>query len=244
MATYDDIGTTYRRTRVPDPRIQALIDRALGDARTVVNVGAGAGSYEPADRELTAVEPSAVMIAQRPPGAAPCIQASAESLPFGDGSFDAAMAILTLHHWSDLERGIAELRRVARRIVILTYDVERGEFWLTREYLPAAREHDRERFPAMDRLVELLGPGTVVEPVPVPHDCSDGFFGAFWRRPAAYLEPEVRAGISNMHLLEGQLDDGLARLRADLGSGAWQARHGDLLELDAYDVGYRLVRTP
>jgi SAM-dependent methyltransferase len=245
MAAYDELGTTYGRTRVPDPRIQALIDRALGDAATVINVGAGTGSYEPADRKVLAVEPSAVMIAQRAPGAAPCVQASAEALPFDDASFDAALAILTVHHWSDLERGIGELRRVARRrIVILTWDAEFGdEFWLTRDYVPASISLDKQRFPAIDRLAALLGPGTVVEPVPVPHDCSDGFCGAFWRRPEAYLDPEVRAGISNLRQLEEQLTDGLARLRRDLASGSWQARNAHLLGADASDVGYRLVRT-
>ena len=160
MAKYDELGTTYRKTRVPDPRIQGLVDRALGDAVTVVNVGAGTGSYEPADRAVTAVEPSAVMIAQRAPDAAPCVQASAEALPFPDGSFDAAMAILTVHHWSDLERGVAELRRVAGRIVILTWDAGFGdEFWLTRDYLQASIALDTARFPAIEELAALLGSG-------------------------------------------------------------------------------------
>jgi hypothetical protein len=245
MAKYDELGTTYARTRASDPRIQAQIDRALGDARTVVNVGAGTGSYEPRDRAVTAVEPSAVMIAQRPPDAAPCIQASAEQLPFADGSFDAALAILTVHHWTDLERGVAELQRVAPRVVIVTWDADYGErFWLTRDYVRASIEHDRARFPPIDRLAALLGPGTAVEPVPVPHDCSDGFCGAFWRRPEAYLDPEVRAGISNLKELEGQSGEGLARLRADLASGAWRERQVELLDADTWDVGYRIVRTP
>ena len=245
MAKYDELGTTYRKTRVPDPRIQALVDRALGDAVTVVNVGAGTGAYEPADRAVTAVEPSAVMIAQRAPDAAPCVQASAEALPFPDGSFDAAMAILTVHHWSDLERGVAELRRVAGRIVILTWDAGFGdEFWLTRDYLQASIALDTARFPAIEELAALLGPDAIVEPVPVPHDCSDGFCAAFWRRPEAYLDPDVRAGISNLRLLEGRLGDGLARLRDDLRSGAWRAQHADLLDKDALDLGYRIVRTP
>jgi SAM-dependent methyltransferase len=243
MPAYDEIGTTYRRTRVPDPRIQAAIDRALGDAQTVINVGAGAGAYEPADRAVTAVEPSAVMIAQRPPGSAPCIQGSAESLPFADGTFDAALAILTIHHWGDLERGLSELQRVARRTVILTWDTSYGRgFWLHR-YLPASIEHDEARFPSIARLQALLGPGSVVEALPVPHDCSDGFYGAFWRRPEAYLDPLVRAGISNLHRLEDRLGPGLAELAADLTSGAWRERHADLLALCELDVGYRIVRT-
>ena len=245
MAKYDELGTTYARTRASDPRIQAQIDRALGDAATVVNVGAGTGSYEPTDRAVTAVEPSAVMIAQRAPHAAPCIQASAEQLPFADGAFDTALAILTVHHWTDLERGVSELRRVARRVVIVTWDADYGEqFWLTRDYVRASIELDRARFPTIDRLAALLGPGTVVEPVPVPHDCSDGFCGAFWRRPEAYLDPEVRAGISNLNELEGQSGAGLARLRADLESGAWRARQAELVDAETWDVGYRIVRTP
>jgi SAM-dependent methyltransferase len=245
VATYDQIGATYKTTRVPDARIQALIDRALGDAVTVVNVGAGAGAYEPAGREVVAVEPSSVMIAHRPPGSAPCLQASAEQLPLADGTFDAAMAILTVHHWSDLERGIAELRRVARRVVILTWDARYGDdFWLTRDYLRASIEFDKARFPAIDDLARLLGPDAIVEPVPVPHDCSDGFCAAFWRRPEAYLDPAVRAGISNLALLADEIADGVEQLRADLATGAWQTRYASLTGLDEVDVGYRIVRTP
>ena len=245
MANYDEIGTTYRTTRVPDARIQAQIDRALGDAETVVNVGAGAGSYEPAGREVVAVEPSAVMIGHRPPGSAPCLQASAENLPLADGTFDAAMAVLTVHHWSDLERGIAEMRRVARRVVILTWDDAYGtEFWLTRDYLRASIEFDNARFPPIDRLAELLGPGAVVETVPVPHDCTDGFCASYWRRPEAYLDPVVRANISNLAQLQGELDEGVEQLRADLASGAWQRRYLSLLDLEEIDLGYRIVRSP
>jgi SAM-dependent methyltransferase len=243
MATYDEIGTTYRTTRVPDARIQALIDRALGDAATVVNVGAGAGAYEPVGREVVAVEPSAVMIAHRPPGSAPCLQASAESLPLADGTFDAAMAILTVHHWSDLERGIAEMRRVARRVVILTWDAGYGDsFWLTRDYLRASIEFDKARFPAVDRVASLLGPGAVIEIVPVPHDCTDGFCAAYWRRPEAYLDPVVRAGISNLALLGDEVDEGVERLRADLASGEWHRRYLALAGLAEIDIGYRIVR--
>ena len=244
MATYDEIGTTYRTTRVPDARIQAQIDRALGDAATVVNVGAGAGSYEPVGREVVAVEPSAVMIGHRPSGSAPCLQASAENLLLADGTFDAAMAVLTVHHWGDLALGVAEMRRVARRVVILTWDAAYGhEFWLTRDYLRASIEIDEARFPAIERVAALLGPSAVVETVPVPHDCTDGFCAAYWRRPEAYLDPVVRANISNLAQLGDELDDGVERLRADLASGAWQRRHLSLLDLDEVDVGYRIVRT-
>lgn len=240
-ARYDAIGRTYATTRGTDPRIAARIWTALGDARTVVNVGAGTGSYEPPDRDVTAVEPSAVMRAQRPPGAAPCVAGSAEALPFADDSFDAAMAVLTLHHWSDWRRGLRELRRVARdRAVLFTWDPGyRDALWLS-EYLPVAPETTRG-FASLAEQAEALEAD--VEVVPIPWDCRDGFFSAFWRRPEAYLDANVRAGISVFHKIaerEG-LAAGLARLRADLDSGAWARRHADLLARDELDLGYRLL---
>ncbi|MFJ3667039.1 class I SAM-dependent methyltransferase [Streptomyces sp. NPDC090106] len=242
MATYDSIGTAYAGTRRPDPRIAARIHRALADAATVVNVGAGTGSYEPAGT-VWAVEPSAVMIAQRPPGSAPALRAGAEAIPLPDDSADAAMALLTVHHWDDLERGIDELRRVARRrIVVLTFDpAVSHRFWLLDEYLPEAASFDAAQAVTIDRLVSLLG-GARVETVPVPHDCTDGFLAAYWRRPEAYLDPRVRAGIS----LFAQIDDsvvrpGLDRLRDDLSTGRWHHRHADLLDRDTMDAGYRLL---
>ena len=240
MALYDRLGRSYATTRREDPRIAAAIQAALGDARRVVNVGAGAGAYEPRDREVVAVEPSPVMIAQRPAGAAPVVQASAEQLPFADGEFDVAMAILTVHHWSDLEAGICELERVAGRIVILSWDQKTtGRFWLVRDYLPEVSAYD-SRSPTTHRLLVLLGGGEVT-PVPVPHDCADGFLAAWWRRPEAYLDPEVRAGISSLSLLEGRLDLGLRRLARDLSSGRWHERYAHLLELEELDAGYRLI---
>ncbi|MGN6378632.1 MAG: class I SAM-dependent methyltransferase [Gaiellales bacterium] len=240
---YDTIGGGYAVRRRPDPRIAAAIEAALGNARSVVNVGAGAGSYEPAERAVVAVEPSAVMIAQRPPGAAPVVRATAERLPFGDGAFDAAMAVLTIHHWDDPAGGIAEMRRVARRVVVLVWDQPVTErFWLVREYLPQIAELDRPRAVSMRRLSELLG-GADIRPLPVPHDCVDGFLGAYWRRPEAYLEADVQAAISSLATLGERAAPGLARLAADLDSGAWRRRHADLLELDELDVGYRLVTT-
>jgi SAM-dependent methyltransferase len=245
-ARYDDIGRTYTATRATDPRIAARIWAALGDARTIVNVGAGTGSYEPADRDVTAVEPSAVMIAQRPPGAAPAVQASAEALPFADASFDAAMAIITLHHWSDLRAGCAELRRVARdRVVVLSWDPSCvARMWIGPEYFPECMQQDVDGFPSLADQAAALG-DAAVEVVPVPWDCRDGFFGAFWRRPEAYLDPAVRAGISTLaKRSDDELADGLARLRADLESGAWARRHADLLERDELDLGYRLLVGP
>ncbi|MFD7552254.1 class I SAM-dependent methyltransferase [Streptomyces sp. NPDC059578] len=242
MATYNSIGVTYADTRRPDPRIAARIHQALGDAATVINVGAGAGSYEPS-RTVLAVEPSSVMIAQRPAGSARALEASAESIPVPDDSADAAMALLTVHHWSDLEAGIAELRRIARRrIVVFTFDhdVSRN-FWLSEEYLPEAAAVDEARAVAVDHLVTLLG-GARVETVPVPHDCTDGFLAAFWRRPEAYLDPQVRAGMSMLaQTREDVLRPGLTRLAEDLSSGRWHRRHADLLDREELDVGYRLL---
>jgi SAM-dependent methyltransferase len=239
---YDEIGASYTATRRPDPRIGKLIDAALGDARSVINVGAGSGSYEPPQTVL-AVEPSPVMISQRPSGSAPVVRARAEALPIGDNSADAVMALLTVHHWTDREAGVAELRRVARRrIVVLTWDqpVTR-EFWLLRDYLPEAAAFDDSRAVPVDYLAELLGT-TRIKPVPVPHDCTDGFAVAYWRRPQAYLDPVVRAGMSILAQLgDDVLRPGLARLSADLESGRWQERQSGLLGQEVFDGGYRLL---
>lgn len=246
-ADYDAIGRDYTAQRGTDPVIAAAIWRALGDARSVVNVGAGTGSYEPADREVVAVEPSPVMRAQRPPDAPAAVAAPAEALPFADGSFDAALAVFSDHHWRDRGRGLRELRRVARRRVVLfnVDPVMTWRFWLTAEYLPSFAELVPEwalRPGAwVEHLERALGPVRLVA-VPVPHDCRDGFYAAYWRRPAAYLDPAVRAGISVFHRLDARdVESGVARLRADLESGAWEARHADLLERDTLDVGCRVV---
>jgi SAM-dependent methyltransferase len=238
---YDRIGRRYAQRRRPDPRIAARIARALGDARTVVNVGAGAGSYEPEDRHVVAVEPSEVMIAQRPREAAPVVRAVAEALPFSNNQFDAALAVLTVHHWTDPKRGVAELRRVARRQVIFTWDpAHLAPFWFTRDYLPDAVALD-VGFTTLIATVALLGAATV-EPIPVPHDCHDGFFAAYWRRPEAYLDPDVRAGISGFGILdENVVEHALKLLADDLESGEWYRRNDHLLGLDELDLGYRLV---
>jgi SAM-dependent methyltransferase len=241
------MGRGYAAGRGSDPRIAAAIDHALGDARSVLNVGAGTGSYEPAGRDVIAVEPSAVMIAQRSPGSAPAIQASAEALPFDDDSVDAAMAIFTDHHWSDRAAGMREMLRVARkRVVVLNMDPALAErFWLTRDYLSCFIElvPAPYRKPGYWRaeLEELLGE-VEVEPVPVPHDCRDGFYQAYWRRPDAYLEEPVRNSTSVFHLLPGeQVRSAVDRLRWDLDHGVWQARNADLLGLADLDLGLRLV---
>jgi SAM-dependent methyltransferase len=242
VTLYDELGRSYTRTRQTDPRIAAVIWEALGDARTVVNVGAGTGSYEPPDRDVTAVEPSEVMLAQRPPGAAPAVHASAEALPFADASFDAAMAVLTLHHWRDWRRGAAELRRVARRVVVLSWDPRfAGRLWVSAEYFPELVDEDVRAFPSLADQAGALR-ATRVTPVLIQHDCADGFYGAHWRRPEAYLDPDVRAGISTLaKRTPEELARGLERLRADLESGAWAQRHADLLARDELDLGYRLL---
>lgn len=237
-ALYDTIGIDYADLRRPDPRIAALIEVALGDACSVLNVGAGTGSYEPAGRVVTSLEPSAEMIAKRPAGAAPVVQGRAEELPFADASFDAVMAVLTVHHWSDQAKGLAELRRVSRgRVVILTFDPA-ARPWLT-DYLPQLAALDEAAMPAIGSYERVLGP-VAITPVPVPSDCSDGFLYAYWRRPRAYLDPRIRSGSSSFWLLDG-VEAGLERLRADLDSGEWERRYGALLECDSYDAGYRLI---
>lgn len=239
QAIYDTIGTGYAARRQPDPRIAAQIAAALGDARRVINVGAGAGSYEPITCDVLAVEPSEVMIAQRPSGAAPCVRGSAENLPAEDQSFDAAMAVLTIHHWTDWRGGLREMRRVAReRVVLLTFDVDAANFWLVRDYLPELLTLDRKTMPPLDTLVRELG-AFEATPVLVPHNCSDGFLGAYWRRPEVYLDPIARQSISSFAKIDA--DEGLARLGGDLKSGAWRASNADILTRDALDIGYRLL---
>jgi SAM-dependent methyltransferase len=243
VSRYDEIGATYALTRRPDPRIERQIAEALGAARSVVNVGAGIGSYEPRGLEVVAVDPSAVMLAQRPPGAAPAVQASAEALPFADRSFDAALAVLTMHHWSDWLAGVAELRRVARdRIVMLTFDPAYiAEYWLVRDYLPQIAVLDEARFPPLATVAEALG-GVEIMPVPIAEDCTDGFLCASWRRPLAYLEERVRANISSVAVLDRDVvGEAMARLERDVADGSWARRNADLIALDEADFGYRLL---
>jgi SAM-dependent methyltransferase len=237
-ALYDSIGINYAELRKPDPRIAQRIEQALGAARAILNVGAGTGSYEPMGRELVAVEPSREMIRKRSPSAARAIQATADNLPFGDGRFDASMAILTLHHWPDKAAGLREMRRVTRgRIVLLTFDPSHRP-WLT-DYLPELAALDEAQMPAMSDYERWLGP-VQITPVLVPHDCRDGFLYAYWRRPAAYLDARIRSGSSSFWAI-GNAEAGLQNLRRDLETGEWERRHAELLTLDAYDAGYRLV---
>ncbi|HUC57550.1 MAG TPA: class I SAM-dependent methyltransferase [Streptosporangiaceae bacterium] len=237
---YDTIGTTYTVTRRTEPRIAAQVWAALGSARTVLNVGAGTGSYEPPDRDVTAVEPSAVMRAQRPAGAAPCVAAVAESLPFGHQSFDAAMAFATIHHWQDPVAGLREMRRVARRVVVFTSDFSNpDQFWLNRDYLPEFAGLLVGR-PSLTDLARTIGART--EPVLVPWDCADGFYEAYWRRPEAYLDERVRRGISIWARVGPDAEQRAVRsLRDDLAGGWWAERNRDLVDLDAAELGLRLL---
>jgi SAM-dependent methyltransferase len=243
VALYDEIGHGYAAVRIEDPRLARPIRDALGDARTVINVGAGAGSYEPRDRELVAVEPSAVMIAQRPEGAAPAVLAAAEQLPFSDDSFDAAMAIITLHHWDDVGAGLRELRRVARRrVVIVTFDPAlEADLWIARDYIRRHVVRTFSTLPPIGLVLETF-PEAEVRPLPIPNDCSDRMFAALWGRPEEYLDPDVRAATSVWQRLPADvvaraIDD----LRRDLASGAWDRRHGYLRTTPEYDAGLRLI---
>ena len=241
--TYDEIGTGYAQTRRADVRHEHAILDALGGARTVVNVGAGTGSYEPRELLVVAVEPSATMIMQRPPASAAVVQASAEALPFGDGAFEGGLAVLTVHHWRDTSAGLRELRRVVTGpVVVFTADIDVwSQMWLVRDYLPEIGELDRRRFPSPERIAEDLG-GARIEPLLTPADCTDGFTPAFWRRPWAYLDPAVRRAQSSFATLgEETVGPGLAALEDDLRSGAWHERNCRLLELENFDAGHRLV---
>ncbi len=241
-ALYDELGRGYSRTRREEPAIARRIDEALGDALTVVNVGAGAGSYEPPNRDVTAVEPSAEMIAQRPAGTAPAIQASAEDLPFEDGAFDAAMAVLTVHHWGDLDAGLAEMRRVARRrIVLVTFDpAPLRDLWFVRDYFPTIVGLHAERLGSEVLAAKL--PAAEMRRLPIPRECRDLFFAALWGRPEMALDPEVTRPMWVMRRLSDEArEEGLARLSRDLESGAWDERNGHLRKLEELDVGLRLI---
>ena len=239
---YDEIGIGYQRRRRPDPRLAAAITRALDHAESVVNVGAGAGSYEPTDRPVVAVEPAMTMIRQRRAGAAPVVQASANDLPFRDDGFGGSLAILTVHHWPDRARGLEELARVARRrVVIVTWDPSATGFWLVEDYFPEIVDIDRKIFPTIEDYGRALG-RVGVQSFPIPHDCVDGFLGAYWRRPHAYLDAGVRAAISAFTKMSPpKLESGLERLRRDLADGTWERRYVRWLDRAEVDLGYRIV---
>jgi SAM-dependent methyltransferase len=239
---YDDFGVGYSGVRRPDPRVQAAIDDALGGASHLVNVGAGTGSYEPQGRFVAAVEPSMTMIHQRAFGLGPAMQSIAEALPVADRSADAALAIFTIHHWNDLARGLEEMGRVASRRVILTMDPDVvRELWIVKEYAPEIASTHVASLPSIRTLGSLL-PGAEVRVVPVPRECTDGFLAAFWGRPEAYLDAEVRRGTSPWHQIPTDATDRAVRqLADDLADGSWDARHGELRSASSSDVGMRLV---
>jgi SAM-dependent methyltransferase len=242
-SAYDRMGVGYSAVRQPEPRIEARIEGALGDARTVLNVGAGTGSYEPAHLDVTAIEPSQTMIVQRPPGSAPVVQGVAEDLPFEDDSFDAAMAIITVHHWNNARAGLTEMVRVARRrVLVLTFTpIPPTELWMARDYFPRILDfHARVMLPIAE-LAAML-PDASVEPVPIPSRCTDGFWLAIWDRPEMHLDPDVRRASSSWHhMSQDEIDHGLARLSTDLKGGRWDERNGHLRTQGELDVGLRLV---
>jgi SAM-dependent methyltransferase len=240
---YDTHGHGYAAKRRPDPRIAALVHDAFGDARTILNVGAGAGSYEPADRYVLAVEPSAVMRAQRPRHLAPALDAVAEHLPFDDDAFDAALASVTVHQWSDAAKGLSELRRVTRGpVVVLTFDGDALDlFWLA-QYAPELIAAERRRYPPIDTIAALIGPHTTVLPVPVPVDCVDGFTEAYYARPERFLDPRVRKAQSAWGFVEPQAEErAVEQLRRDLADGTWEARYGHLREQATFTGSLRLI---
>jgi SAM-dependent methyltransferase len=241
-ADYGQIGGAYSRYRQPDPRIAAQIHQALGDARRILNVGAGAGSYEPIDRDVTPVEPSAKMRAQRPPNLAAAVDATAERLPFPDGTFDAAMTTFSVHQWNDLEAGLAEMRRVTRGpIAVLTCDPAKlRRFWLN-DYAPEVLDTEARRYPSLERLTSALSEATV-HPVPIPLDCADGFNEAYYGRPEALLDPEARLSCSAWSFVgPADVERSVNSLRRDLADGTWDAHHGHLRTQPTFDGALILV---
>ena len=241
-ALYDRIGVDYARGRKPDRRWQAEVDAALGRSKTVLNVGAGTGSYEPTDRYVLAVEPSTTMIAQRPIGGPRVLQARAERLPIADCQFDVAMALVTIHHWQDWVAGLREMQRVAKRVIVLHFDPALSDqFWLVRDYLPKVADLSRD-IPTVKQVSAALGEDVEVRSLPVPWDCADGFLGAYWRRPLAYLEPAVQQSMSGLQLIDPQvLSRGLTQLRVDLQDGTWARRNAGLHKLETLDLGWRII---
>ena len=239
--SYDRIGEGYAGARRPDPRIAQAIWAALGDAETVIHVGAGTGSYEPNHLDVTAVEPSAVMRSQRPPGSARCVAAVAESLPFRDQSFDVAMSVLSDHHWRDPLAGLCEMQRVAKRVVVFQWDfVQIPRFWLVRAYLADFAAPLADVRPTTAERAQTIGAN--MSPVPIPWDCADGFSHAYWRRPAAYLDENVRRGTSVWARVGRTIElRAVAALDADLASGAWQDRNAELVNLEEAELGARLL---
>ena len=240
---YETIGVGYSVGRRPDPRWQEAIDSVIGDAKRVINIGAGTGSYEPSGRAVVAVEPSELMVSQRPKTAAPVVRAGAENVPIISSWADLAMTLLSLHHWRDWRVGISEMRRLAPRRLILTYDPElHASFWLLRDYLPEVAESERTRTPKLDEIADALGGDVEIITLEVPWDCVDGVLPAHWRRPVAYLDPQVRACSSGLAQANQRVvERAVKELTKDLDSGVWEERNKDLVELNSFDAGFRLV---
>ncbi len=237
---YDGIGRGYSTKRCTDPKIYAQIAAQLQGADSILNIGAGSGSYEPENIPLIALEPSQVMINQRPEASHPAVCGRADSLPFPDNAFTHAMTVLSMHHWQNRDRAFEEIQRVTqRRFIAVTWMPDLAPFWLTDDYFPEILDYDRQHFPLIDEIKQYFTPLTV-NPLLIPHDCRDGFLGCFWQRPEAYLQPAVRACISTFTKIK-YLDSGLKRLRAELLSGAWSAKYSALLSKTEVDLGYRIL---
>ncbi|QSE98667.1 class I SAM-dependent methyltransferase [Fulvivirga lutea] len=236
---YDQIGINYSNLRKPDSRIQSSINKELATAKTVLNIGAGTGSYEPKNKDVIAVEPSEIMIKQRPYDAAPVIKASAENLPFSDKQFDWAIGILTIHHWDDLELGLSEMQRTSHNQLLFTWDPDHPGFWMSQDYFPEVLQIDKSIFPAIGKIQRILKNVEVIK-VPIPFDCSDGFGSAYWRRPEAYLSSNVRNATSTFNKIKNT-EMGLLKLSRDLQSGFWFKKYGHLLELTEIDLGFCIL---
>lgn len=241
MKIYDKIGSNYSIQRKPDPRIESIIHAKLRGASKIVNIGAGTGSYEPKNCDVTSVEPSETMILQRPIDSSPVIQAYAENLPFIDKEFECAMALLTIHHWSNLEKGLMEMKRVSNRQLIFTWNPLHEGFWLTQDYFPEIHQIDQKNFPSINTIEELIGPVEVTS-VEIPFDCTDGFGSAFWRKPEAYLSMEIRLAMSTFHKISN-VEEGVLKLKNDIDSGEWERKYGYLLNQESLDLGFVVLTT-
>lgn len=240
---YERIGAGYSIGRNPDPRWQLVIDSVIGEAKRVINIGAGTGSYEPSNRAVVAVEPSQLMVSQRPQSGAAVVMALAENVPVASDWADLSMTLLSLHHWTNWRAGISEMRRLASRRMVLTYDPElHSSFWLARDYIPEIAVFERARVPRVDDIVSALGGDIEIIKLEVPWDCVDGVFPAHWRRPAAYLDPQVRACCSGLAQMDQRVvESGIKRLAADIDSGLWQRKNSEILSAENYDAGFRII---
>lgn len=241
MSDYNLIGSNYSYFRKPDNRIAKAIEKEIGNVSFAVNIGAGTGLYEPGFLDLIAVEPSQVMINQRSAGAAPVIKSSAEELPFDDLIFDISLALLTIHHWNDLKKGLSEMKRVSKRQLIFTWDPDFPGFWMTQRYFPEIKQIDSRIFPRFDVIEEILGPMKRV-PVSIPSDCSDGFGSAYWARPDAYLSEDRRLAMSTFNKISKKdLELGLNLLCREIKDGTWDLLFGHLKKLNELDLGFYIL---